>query len=395
VGLLEVQERVARAVSGGDLVDDRPRPPRMKKPKVTPAAHRVYKEYTQDLLRDMLVEKYGTVRGVANWEYFIGKGGAFYAVGQEIQDEKAQMFLDLGEQPPHDYWAQSYFDVWKRWMARPASRQASEGTMDRTADAYGKMTRAYQQGIEQFKRVRGNLFDIVQLWHGHWSYGNTPDPVLDDMQSMSSKMAGQARAMKDDVDAKIEEWEDAVRARGKGVTGGVQSGGKTMDRKVIAREILEVAKMLTADWTPVRQDVNVSMRNKEMHDSLTSYAPKISSEMRKAAAMSLAKQGFQVDSRGVVLTKEWSEYLAFVAPDINSNKYHYYSVFSFEPEPGSKRFVAYNCSGRIGIIEREYDLTLKFYRGAVDTLQKAMQAVNAHLRTKLAKGYEEVPMIRG
>jgi hypothetical protein len=176
---------------------------------------------------------------------------------------------------------------------------------------------------------------------------------------------------------------------------GVQSGGMDMDRKAIAREILEVAKMLTADWTPVRQDVNISMRNKEMHDSLTSYAPKISSEMRKAAAMSLARQGFNVDSRGELLEKEWSEYLAFVAPDINSNKYHYYVVFSFEPEPGSMRFVAYNCSGRIGIIERAYDLTDKFYRGAVDTLQKAMQAVNAHLRTKLAKGYEEVPMIRG
>jgi len=291
-------DKVARTfLSWTDKVDNRPRPPRMKKPKVTPAAHRVYTLYIQDLMHDILVDKYGTKRGTENFDYFVGKGGAYFAVGQEIQDEKAQMYLDLGERPPSDYWAETYLDVWQRWMRRPASMQAS-------------------------------------------------------------------------------------------------TGGANMDRMAVARELLGVAKDLMA-WIPVRRDVDIGMRNKEMHDSLTSYAPKISSEMRKAAAMSLARQGFQVDSQGRLLKKEWSEYLAIVDPDVNANKYHYYVVFSFEPEPGVARYVAYNCSGRIGIIERAYDLTDKFYHGAVQTLQHAMQAVNAHMRTKLAKGYEEVPMVRG
>ena len=65
------------------------------------------------------MDKYGTKRGEDNFEYFVNKGGgAFYAVGQQIQDEKAQMYIDLGEDIPRDYWKESYFDVWKRWMKR-------------------------------------------------------------------------------------------------------------------------------------------------------------------------------------------------------------------------------------------------------------------------------------
>ena len=168
-----------------------------------------------------------------------------------------------------------------------------------------------------------------------------------------------------------------------------------MDRKMVAAELLRVAKIMLGYWTPVRKDVDIGMRNKEMHDSLTSYAPKIALDIRKEAALALARQGFQVDSQGKLLNKEWSEYLTLVDPDSNHNKYHYYAVFSFEPEPGSTRFVAMNCSGRIGIIERTYDLTMKTMHGAARTLQEAMRAVNMHLRTKLAKGYEEVPMVRG
>jgi hypothetical protein len=109
-----------RRMAWTDKVDNDSRPPRMKKPVVTPSAHRVYKLYIQDLLHDILVDKYGTKRGTENWEYFVDKGGgAYFAVGQQIQDEKAQMYLDLGERPPSDYFAETYFQVWKRWMARP------------------------------------------------------------------------------------------------------------------------------------------------------------------------------------------------------------------------------------------------------------------------------------
>lgn len=117
-----VADRVSQnVIASWDLkADNVPRPPRMKKPIPTSGAHRVYTLYIQDLLHDILVDKYGDRRGEENFEYFANKGGgAFYAVGQQIQDEKAQMYLDLGEHPPHDYFAETYFDVWKRWMARP------------------------------------------------------------------------------------------------------------------------------------------------------------------------------------------------------------------------------------------------------------------------------------
>lgn len=117
-----VADRVSQnVIASWDLkADNVPRPPRMKKPIPTPGAHRVYTLYIQDLLSDILIDKYGDKRGEENFEYFVNKGGgAFFAVGQQIQDEKAQMYLDLGEHPPHDYFHETYFDVWKRWMARP------------------------------------------------------------------------------------------------------------------------------------------------------------------------------------------------------------------------------------------------------------------------------------
>ena len=152
-----------------DKRDDRPRPPRMKKPKVTPASHRVYTEYTQDLLHDILVDKYGTERGTLNFDYFVQKGGgAFYAVGQEIQDEKAQMFLDLGERPPSDYWSETYFDVWQRWMRRPASKQV-EGSMNKTAVAKELVSIAKELSAVSRKADYGdtrmylNVFDFFNV----------------------------------------------------------------------------------------------------------------------------------------------------------------------------------------------------------------------------------------
>jgi hypothetical protein len=117
-----VADRVSQnVIASWDLkADNVPRPPRMKKPIPTSGAHRVYQLYIQDLLSDILIDKYGDKRGEENFEYFVNKGGgAFFAVGQQIQDEKAQMYLDLGEHTPHDYFHETYFDVWKRWMARP------------------------------------------------------------------------------------------------------------------------------------------------------------------------------------------------------------------------------------------------------------------------------------
>ena len=119
-----------KAASGGSVrrrmrssslkIDRSSRPARMKRPKVT-TEKGAYRLYIQDLLWDVLVDKYGEARGQKQFDYFINEAPsrAMYPAGQTITDEKAQMYVDLGEMPPRDYFKESYFDVWKRWMKRP------------------------------------------------------------------------------------------------------------------------------------------------------------------------------------------------------------------------------------------------------------------------------------
>jgi len=148
-----------------------------------------------------------------------------------------------------------------------------------------------------------------------------------------------------------------------------------------------------ADWEPVRKDVNLGLRNKEVKKSLSSYAPRISTAMRKKAATDLSREGYDVDARS--LKREWSQYLAYIDPDMNANKYHYYVVYSFNDAEGEPMYVGWNCSGRIGIIERAYDLTDKYAGGPTYRLNQAISACEKHLNTKKRKGYEPMKMTRG
>lgn len=122
----------ARDLTSFLKVNNEPRPPRMKRPKVT-SGRRHYHLYIQDELKDVLVDKYGKERGEKTWEYLISQPNkGMYTVGQDVTDEKAQMYLDLKEPIPSDYWHESYYDVWKRWMARSvaAAVTASGEPMD-------------------------------------------------------------------------------------------------------------------------------------------------------------------------------------------------------------------------------------------------------------------------
>jgi len=130
-----------------------------------------------------------------------------------------------------------------------------------------------------------------------------------------------------------------------------------------------------------------------MHDSLTSFAPALSKELKKRIAKELNKQGYDV--RPNDLTREWSQYLGYQDIENNNNKYHYYAVYAFDGPFGSPLYVAANCSGRIGIVERAYDLTKKYMRGPAESLARAVDAAEKHLRTKTSKGYEKLRMRRG
>lgn len=167
-----------------------------------------------------------------------------------------------------------------------------------------------------------------------------------------------------------------------------------MNKIEVARSLLRIASMVVkADRAPVRKDVDVAQRNREVLQSLSTFAPGLGKEMRKRMALSLSHDGYDV--RPEALSREWSKYLTYIDWEENSNKYHYYAVYSFAGPDGRTLYVGANCSGRIGIVERAYDLTKKFMRGPVDSLQAAVRAVEMHMRTKISKGYRPVPMVRG
>lgn len=103
--------------------DDSPRPSRMARPDIqgmTKNAKAYWDHlYIQDEAEDILQDKYGNAKGS---QYFQGllnapKFGGFYQAVTQIVMEKFKMYTDLGEQPPRNYFDESWFSVWKRWMA--------------------------------------------------------------------------------------------------------------------------------------------------------------------------------------------------------------------------------------------------------------------------------------
>jgi len=167
-----------------------------------------------------------------------------------------------------------------------------------------------------------------------------------------------------------------------------------MNRQMIATELLRIAKSLTAaPHVPLRRDVDVNKRNTEALSSLTTYAPSLSKKLKNAMSDSLKKQGFDVD--GNDLNRVWSQYLVYIDPANNNNKYHYYGVYSFDDDTGDTLYVAANCSGRIGMIERSFDLTLKNNRGPAGSEATAQSAAEKHMNPKIRKGYKKVKMTRG
>ena len=168
-----------------------------------------------------------------------------------------------------------------------------------------------------------------------------------------------------------------------------------MNKMMVANELLKIAReLLAVPWTTLERGVGTSQRNTIVLDDLTSFAPKINIRVRTDAQKYLAKQDFRIDSLND-LKREWSEYLTYRDVIANHVKFHYYVVYSFVDATGVTRYSAYNCSGRIGFVERVYDLTLKYLGGPADTADRAQRAAEVHMRAKLSKGYQPTPMVRG
>lgn len=102
--------------------DNSPRPNRMARPDIsgmTKNAKAYWDLYIQDEAEAILMDKYGEERGKKYFEGLLNapRFGGFYQAVTEIVMQKAKMYDELGERYPNDYFHESWFSVWKRWMA--------------------------------------------------------------------------------------------------------------------------------------------------------------------------------------------------------------------------------------------------------------------------------------
>lgn len=88
-------------------------------PKASKGCGRAFGLYLQDQASDVMIDKYGLLKGHELWEKSIGsgpRGGAMFAMSQQVTDEKYKMCQDLGLRL-NDYFDQSYLNVWNQWIA--------------------------------------------------------------------------------------------------------------------------------------------------------------------------------------------------------------------------------------------------------------------------------------
>lgn len=87
-------------------------------PKASKGIGRRFGLYLQDQASHVCVDKYGYAKGIKLWEKSIGagpRGGAMFAMSQQVTDEKAKMCDDLGIQL-NGYFEYSYMNIWNRWI---------------------------------------------------------------------------------------------------------------------------------------------------------------------------------------------------------------------------------------------------------------------------------------
>lgn len=148
-------------------------------------------------------------------------------------------------------------------------------------------------------------------------------------------------------------------------------------------DINKMAEQLVAAYVPMRKN-DTDERNKSWYDMVTTYAPNLAKNCKNFVS---SKYDVPVSQLKAVET----HYLMFRDELKNSNKFHYYAIYELPEE----RYVSVNCSGRIGFIERTYDLTDKALKRAATSLAEAKKAMDSHRRTKYNKGYVDVKLRQG
>ena len=124
--------------------------------------------YLQDQASDVMVDKVGYERGVKNWEYTLGQGGAMFASAAKIANEKYTMLKDLGQLDSYgnDYFKRSYYDIWKEWkdfksgkkpvtISKPVSSKPTVKKEPKRSGSYSEKDTMRIHGI--IHRANGNV----------------------------------------------------------------------------------------------------------------------------------------------------------------------------------------------------------------------------------------------
>ena len=155
-------------------------------------------------------------------------------------------------------------------------------------------------------------------------------------------------------------------------------------------EINIMAKNIVSDFMPILKKKETERRNQSWNNMITSYAPFLAKHCREF----ISDEYDLKNENKLELVKNETKFLFFRDVEKNSNKYHYFVIFKFEKE-GEDYFVAVNCSGRVGFIEREYDLTYITYKRPGKSLQEAKRVIDSYMNKKINKGYEEIRLRQG
>ena len=91
----------------------------------------------------------------------------------------------------------------KLWREQAEKRRRKEGIRPRKAAI---SRQEILKGLNSFNPALDDLNRITELYDKYWSFGNTPDPVLDDMLKMASRLDTEAKALRRDLMTKMHDW---------------------------------------------------------------------------------------------------------------------------------------------------------------------------------------------
>lgn len=149
-------------------------------------------------------------------------------------------------------------------------------------------------------------------------------------------------------------------------------------------DIARMAQKLTREaYSPMRKK-DTDSRNTSWYDMVTTYAPNLSKNCKNFVAN-------KYDVKASEIKIEQTHYLMYRDESNNNNKFHYYVLFSLP----QGNYVSVNCSGRIGFIERTFDLTKKMFPNEMCNEYQALKAMNNHMKSKLNKGYNPIRLRSG